>query len=61
MAQRPRQKKRLVSAVVLAELQWTSAPVPYLSLSTCPGEFGRSNRKQQQEEEEEVDACQIRM
>uniref|UniRef100_A0A674N4T4 Leucine-rich repeat and WD repeat-containing protein 1 n=1 Tax=Takifugu rubripes TaxID=31033 RepID=A0A674N4T4_TAKRU len=35
-AQRPDKKNRLVSAVVLAELQWTNTDVPYLSLSTCP-------------------------
>lgn len=45
VAQRPHQKKRLVSAVVLAELQWTDTDIPYLSLSTCPGEFGLSNHK----------------
>lgn len=40
MAQRPDKKNRLVSAVVLAELQWTNTDVPYLSLGTCPGECG---------------------
>eukprot|EP00066_Takifugu_rubripes_P020287 XP_011609553.1 PREDICTED: leucine-rich repeat and WD repeat-containing protein 1 isoform X1 [Takifugu rubripes] len=37
-AQRPDKKNRLVSAVVLAELQWTNTDVPYLSLSTCPAQ-----------------------
>ena len=27
-----------VVAVLLAELQWASTSVPYLALSTCPGE-----------------------
>lgn len=44
-AQRPDKKNRLVSAVVLAELQWTNTDVPYLSLSTCPGEFGLTNHR----------------
>nr|XP_055056471.1 leucine-rich repeat and WD repeat-containing protein 1 isoform X1 [Misgurnus anguillicaudatus] len=30
-------KKKEVPAVVLAELQWSSTDVPYLSLGTCPG------------------------
>ncbi|XP_030648825.1 leucine-rich repeat and WD repeat-containing protein 1 [Chanos chanos] len=29
-------KKREVPAVILAELQWASTDIPYLSLSTCP-------------------------
>ncbi|XP_055082753.1 leucine-rich repeat and WD repeat-containing protein 1 [Periophthalmus magnuspinnatus] len=37
VAQQPHKKTGCVSAVVLAELQWTSTQVPYLSLSTCPG------------------------
>ncbi|KAG7483785.1 hypothetical protein MATL_G00042080 [Megalops atlanticus] len=36
-ASRPN-KKQEVSAVILAELQWSSTDLPYLSLSTCPGE-----------------------
>ncbi|KAL7838495.1 hypothetical protein AOLI_G00268990 [Acnodon oligacanthus] len=32
-------KKKVVSAVILAELQWSGTDVPYLSLNTCPG-FG---------------------
>ncbi|KAM6907167.1 LOW QUALITY PROTEIN: leucine-rich repeat and WD repeat-containing protein 1 [Xenentodon cancila] len=35
--QRPDKKSRTVSAVVLAELQWTNTETPYLALSTCPG------------------------
>lgn len=30
-------RKKEVAAVVLAELQWSSTDVPYLSLGTCPG------------------------
>ncbi|KAL1274570.1 hypothetical protein QQF64_027384 [Cirrhinus molitorella] len=30
-------KKKEVPAVVLAELQWSSTDIPYLSLGTCPG------------------------
>uniref|UniRef100_A0A673GQT8 Leucine-rich repeat and WD repeat-containing protein 1-like n=1 Tax=Sinocyclocheilus rhinocerous TaxID=307959 RepID=A0A673GQT8_9TELE len=30
-------RKKEVPAVVLAELQWSSTDVPYLSLGTCPG------------------------
>ncbi|XP_026108932.1 leucine-rich repeat and WD repeat-containing protein 1 isoform X1 [Carassius auratus] len=30
-------RKKEVAAVVLAELQWSSTDIPYLSLSTCPG------------------------
>ncbi|XP_051962618.1 leucine-rich repeat and WD repeat-containing protein 1 [Xyrauchen texanus] len=30
-------KKKVVPAVVLAELQWSCTDVPYLSLGTCPG------------------------
>lgn len=56
MAQRPHQKK--VSAVVLAELQWTSTDIPYLSLSTCPGESSLSKHKKQ---EDQAGADQIRM
>ncbi|KAJ7997006.1 hypothetical protein DPEC_G00224430 [Dallia pectoralis] len=29
-------KKKVVCAVILAELQWSSTDVPYLSLNTCP-------------------------
>ncbi|XP_075878610.1 leucine-rich repeat and WD repeat-containing protein 1 isoform X1 [Nelusetta ayraudi] len=36
-AQKPDRKSLEVSAVVLAELQWTSTEIPYLSLNTCPG------------------------
>ncbi|KAL6463459.1 hypothetical protein MHYP_G00278500 [Metynnis hypsauchen] len=32
-------KKKVVSAVILAELQWSRTDVPYLPLNTCPG-FG---------------------
>ncbi|XP_072550096.1 leucine-rich repeat and WD repeat-containing protein 1 [Salminus brasiliensis] len=32
-------KKKEVPAVILAELQWSSTDIPYLSLNTCPG-FG---------------------
>ncbi|KAF5898332.1 leucine-rich repeat and WD repeat-containing protein 1 isoform X1 [Clarias magur] len=32
-------RKKEVSAVILAELQWTNTDIPYLSLNTCPG-FG---------------------
>ncbi|KAM8834892.1 leucine-rich repeat and WD repeat-containing protein 1 isoform 1-T1 [Synchiropus picturatus] len=35
-AQRP-DKNKTVSAVVLAELQWTTTEIPYLALNTCPG------------------------
>lgn len=44
VAQRPDKKNRRVSAVVLAELQWTNTDIPYLSLSTCPGEFDSMTR-----------------
>ncbi|KAM3601345.1 uncharacterized protein V6R79_011031 [Siganus canaliculatus] len=37
-AQRPDKKNRTVSAVVLAELQWTNTEIPYLALNTCPGQ-----------------------
>lgn len=30
-------KKKEVPAVILAELQWSSTDIPYLSLGTCPG------------------------
>lgn len=30
-------KKNEVPAVILAELQWSSTDIPYLSLGTCPG------------------------
>lgn len=30
-------RKKEVAAVVLAELQWSSTEIPYLSLGTCPG------------------------
>ncbi|KAI1903482.1 hypothetical protein AGOR_G00027650 [Albula goreensis] len=36
-ASRPNKRKE-VSAVILAELQWASTETPYLSLGTCPGE-----------------------
>ncbi|XP_036436805.1 leucine-rich repeat and WD repeat-containing protein 1 [Colossoma macropomum] len=32
-------KKKVVSAVILAELQWSKTDIPYLSLNTCP-DFG---------------------
>ncbi|XP_055004872.1 leucine-rich repeat and WD repeat-containing protein 1 isoform X2 [Boleophthalmus pectinirostris] len=38
LAQQPHKKTGCVSAVVLAELQWTSTQVPYLALNTCPGQ-----------------------
>lgn len=38
-AQKPDKKSLQVSAVVLAELQWTSTEIPYLSLNTCPGSW----------------------
>ncbi|KAJ8402259.1 hypothetical protein AAFF_G00371240 [Aldrovandia affinis] len=36
-ASRPN-KRNEVSAVILAELEWATTDIPYLSLSTCPGE-----------------------
>lgn len=38
-AQKPDRKSLEVSAVVLAQLQWTSTEIPYLSLNTCPGRW----------------------
>lgn len=38
-AQKPDRKSQEVSAVILAELQWTSTEIPYLSLNTCPGSW----------------------
>ncbi|XP_029925685.1 leucine-rich repeat and WD repeat-containing protein 1 isoform X2 [Myripristis murdjan] len=37
-AQQPDRKTREVCAVLLAELQWATTEIPYLSLNTCPGE-----------------------
>ncbi|XP_066551331.1 leucine-rich repeat and WD repeat-containing protein 1 isoform X2 [Amia ocellicauda] len=37
LATRPN-KRREVGAALLAELQWSGTDLPYLSLSTCPGE-----------------------
>lgn len=45
-AQKPDRKTLEVSAVVLAELQWASTEIPYLSLNTCPGKSHMSVHQQ---------------